>query len=248
MEEQNKPKFPTEVIELPSRGLLYPKDSVLASGTVEMKYMTAREEDILTNQNYLQKGIVIDKLLQSMIVSKINYNDLLIGDKNAILIAARVLGYGKDYTFTYLGEDVSVDLSTLENKPLDEELFKEGINEFEFTLPSSGTVVTFKLLTHSDETGIEEEIKGLRKIDKNSNADSTTRLKYLILGFDGERSRKAVREYVDNYLLARDARALREYVKQIQPDVNTKIFIEGGPEEGLDIPFGVTFFWPDIRI
>jgi len=248
MEEQNKPKFPTEVIELPSKGRLYPKDSVLASGTVEMKYMTAREEDILTNQNYLQKGIVIDKLLQSMIVSKINYNDLLIGDKNAILIAARVLGYGKDYSFTYLGEEVTVDLSTLENKPLKEELFKDGVNEFEFTLPSSDTVVGFKLLTHGDELAIEQEIQGLRKIDKNINADSTTRLKYLIQSVDGERSRKAIRDYVDNGLLARDARALREYVKEIQPDVNTKIFVEGGPDEGLEIPFGVTFFWPDVRI
>jgi hypothetical protein len=248
MEEQTKPKFPTEVIELPSKGLLYSKDSVLGSGTVEMKYMTAREEDILTNQNYLQKGIVIDKLLQSMIVSKINYNDLLIGDKNAILIAARILGYGKDYSFTYLGEEVTVDLTTLENKPLKEELFKDGNNEFEFTLPSSGTVVTFKLLTHGDEMAIEQEIQGLRKIDKNINVDSTTRLKYLIQAVDGERSRKAIRDYVDNGLLARDARSLREYVKEIQPDVNTKIFVEGGPDGGLEIPFGVTFFWPDIRI
>jgi hypothetical protein len=248
MEEQTRPKFPTEVIELPSKGLLYTKESVLASGQVEMKYMTAREEDILTNQNYLQKGIVIDKLLQSMIVSKINYNDLLIGDKNAILIAARVLGYGKDYTFSYLGEEVTVDLSTLENKPLKEELFENGVNEFEFTLPSSGTVVGFKMLTHGDETSIEQEIQGLKKIDKNANADSTTRLKYLIQSVDGERSRKEIRDYVDNALLARDARALREYVKQIQPDVNTKIFVEGGPDDGLDIPFGVTFFWPDIRI
>ena len=73
-------KFPTEVIDLPSRGLLYPKDSPLASGKLEMKYMTAKEEDILTNQNYIQKGIVIDKLLQSLIVSKINYTDLVTGD------------------------------------------------------------------------------------------------------------------------------------------------------------------------
>jgi len=79
-------KFPTEVIDLPSKGLLYPKDSPLASGKLQMKYMTAKEEDILTNQNYIQKGIVIDKLLQSLIVDNIDYNQLVTGDQNAVMI------------------------------------------------------------------------------------------------------------------------------------------------------------------
>jgi hypothetical protein len=77
MEENvTKPKFPTEIVDLPSKGLIYPKDNPLSSGKIEMKYMTAREEDILTNQNYISKGIVLDKLIESLIVSKINYNDL----------------------------------------------------------------------------------------------------------------------------------------------------------------------------
>ena len=97
---ESKFKFPTEVIDLPSKGVLYPKDNPLSSGKIEMKYMTAREEDILTNQNYIKNGTVIDELLKALIVSKINYNDLITGDKNAIMLAARVLGYGKDYTFT----------------------------------------------------------------------------------------------------------------------------------------------------
>ena len=91
-------KFPTEVIDLPSKGLVYPESNPLSSGTVELKYMSAKEEDILTNQNFIEKGTVIDKLLQSMIVSKINYDDLILGDKNAILVAARILGYGADYS------------------------------------------------------------------------------------------------------------------------------------------------------
>lgn len=248
MEDQTKFKFPTEVIDLPSKGLLYPEDSPLASGQVEMKYMTAREEDILTNQNYIQKGIVIDKLLQSMIVSKIDYNKLLIGDKNAILIAARILGYGKDYTFTYMGEEFTVDLSTLENKVIDENLFKDRINEFTFTLPFSKTVVTYKFLTHEDEIAIDQEVRGLKKIDKNVSPEGTTRLKYLIKSVDGETNPKEIRDYIDNLLLARDARALRDHIRTMQPDVNTKIFVEGGPEEGVDIPFGVTFFWPDIKL
>ena len=122
MEENNttsKFKFPTEVISLPSKGLIYPKDNPLSSGKIEMKYMTAKEEDILTNANYIQKGIVLDKLIESLIVSKVNYNDLIVGDKNALLVAARVLGYGKDYEFratnptTKQQEDFSIDLSTL---------------------------------------------------------------------------------------------------------------------------------------
>src|SRR6056300_1773849 len=105
-------KLPTEVVELPSKGLLYPEGSPLVEGKIEMKYMTAKEEDILTNQNYIRQGIVIDKLLKSLIVSKINFEDLLIGDKDAIIIASRILGYGKDYNFTISGEDIDVDLTT----------------------------------------------------------------------------------------------------------------------------------------
>ena len=104
-------KFPTEEVELPSKGLVYPKDNPLSSGKIEMKYMTAKEEDILTNQNYIKQGIVIDKLLKSLIVSKVNYDDLIVGDKNAVLIAARILGYGKDYDFQYKGEEVTIDLT-----------------------------------------------------------------------------------------------------------------------------------------
>jgi len=248
MEKETKFSFPTDVVELPSRGLLYPESSPLASGTVEMKYMTAKEEDILTNQNYLQKGIVIDKLLQSMIVSKVNYDDLLIGDKNAILIAARILGYGKDYTFTYDDEVHTVDLSLLQNKEMDEKVFDNKKNEFEFKLPTTGVTITFKLLTHGDEQAIEDEVKGLKKIDKNNSSEGSTRLKYMILSVEGDTSRKVVREFVDNALLARDARSLREYIRNIQPDVDTKIFPEGGPDEGIEIPFGLSFFWPDLRV
>ena len=106
-------KFPTEEVELPSKGLIYPKDNPLSSGKIEIKYMTAKEEDILTNQNYIKQGTVIDKLLKSLVVTKINHDDLIVGDKNAILIASRILGYGKDYDFTYNGEPVTVDLTEL---------------------------------------------------------------------------------------------------------------------------------------
>ena len=128
-------KFPTEVVELPSKGLVYPTDHILRSGKVEMKYMTAKEEDILSNQNLIKKGIVLDKLLESLTLGKFNIKDLVTGDKNAILVASRVLGYGKDYSFDYNGEPQAVDLSTLENKPLHAEIEKRKANEFEFVLP-----------------------------------------------------------------------------------------------------------------
>jgi hypothetical protein len=160
-------KFPTETIELPSKGLIYPEDNPLSSGKIEMKYMTAKEEDILSNQSYIQNGTVLDKLLKALIVTKCNYNDLIVGDKNAVMIAARVLGYGKDYKFEYKGEEVEVDLSTLENKEFDENSITKGVNEFQYTLPNSGTEITYKLLSHKDEMAIEAEIKGLKKLIKN---------------------------------------------------------------------------------
>lgn len=250
-----KPKFPTEMVELPSKGLLYPKENPLSSGKIEMKYMSAREEDILTNSNYIKQGTVIDKLLQALIISPVSYDDLLIGDKNAILIAARILGYGKDYQFTYRnkqGQEVeaTVDLTTLDDKEIDETLFKSGVNEFTFSLPHSDNTLTFKLLTHGDEKKIEAEIKGLQKINPTASYDVTTRLKYMITSVNGNRDIKAIREFVDNFLTARDARALREYYVKVQPDIEIKYYPEDETYagEGIDIPISLSFFWPDSGI
>jgi uncharacterized protein YwgA len=235
--------FPTEIVELPSKGLIYPKDNPLSSGKVEMKYMTAKEEDILTNQSYIQDGTVLDKLLQSLIVSKINYNDLIVGDKNALLVASRILGYGKDYTFNYGGKEYTIDLSTIDNKLFDESLIISGKNEFNYTLPSTETKITFKILTSADDKKIDAEIKGIKKVNKNASPELTTRLKYLITSVNGDRETKTIRDFVDNYLLARDSRALREYIKQIQPDVNLNFTDDSGEE--VAIPINLSFFWPD---
>lgn len=245
--EQEK-KFPSEVIDLPSKGLLYSADSPLKSGTIEMKYMTAKEEDILTNQNYIAKGVVIDKLLQSLIVDKnIKYGDLLIGDKNALLVAARVLGYGKDYDFTYQGEKVTVDLSEVNNKTFDESMLTDGKNEFEYTLPTSGDVITFKLLTHSDEYKIDQELKGLKKMNKDASPEVSTRLKYMILSVNGNGDTSTIRQFVDNRFLARDSRSFRKHVADIQPDIDLKFYPEDA-EEGVAIPIGVNFLWPDADL
>jgi len=245
-------KLPTEKVSLPSKGLLYPKESPLSSGEIEMKYMTAKEEDILTNTNFIRQGTVIDKLLQSLIVTPINYDDLLIGDKNAILIAARILGYGAEYSFKYIDGrsqeiEATVDLSKLNEKQLDESLFKAGVNEFTFSLPKSGNTITFKLLTHGDEKKIEAEIKGLTKVNPNGSFDVTTRLKYMVTSVNGDRDQKSIRDFIDNYMLAPDARALREYYAKVQPDIEMKYFPEDEnyTGEGIAVPISLNFFWPD---
>jgi hypothetical protein len=253
---EQKFKYPTEQIELPSKGLIYPKESPLSKGVIEMKYMTAKEEDILSNANFIRQGTVIDKLLQSMIVTPIDFNELLNGDKNAILLAARILGYGKEYDFMYTdpntgaSERVNADLSSLDAKPLDETLYTPGKNEFNFELPFSKVVVTFKLLTHGDEAKLDKEITGLKKVNAQGSYDVTTRLKHTILAVNGDRETATVREFVDN-MLARDVRALREYISKVSPDVNLKVSFtkaNGDVVEGVDLPIGVNFFWPDTSL
>ena len=239
-------EFPTEMISLPSKGKLYPENSPLRSGVVALRYMTAKDEDILLNQSYIEKGIVVDKLLQSLIDDKsINYSELLIGDKNALLIAARVLGYGKMYSFDYRGEKVDIDLSQIPDKPLDPVVENATENKFTFTLPVRGNVLTFKLLTHADEMAIEQELQGLRKLNKDASPELSTRMKYMILAVDGDEDRKNIRAFVDT-MLAADARAFRKYVAKIQPDVDMRFYPEDGPEGGVQIPIEASFLYPDL--
>ena len=244
---ETKFKFPTEEVELPSKGFLYPEGHPLKSGKIEMKYMTAREEDILTNQNYIAKGIVLDKLLQSLIITDVKLKDLFIGDKNAILIASRILGYGKDYQIKYNGQAHTVDLSLLKNKKIDEKLFIGGKNEFDWELPHSGTKLTFRILTDGLDKEIEAEIKGIQKINKGASPEISTRMKYLITSVEGDTSGKTVRDFVDTYLLARDAKALRDHIIKIQPDIElkTQITNEFDELEEIDVPISLNFFFPD---
>jgi hypothetical protein len=253
---ESKFKLPTETITLPSKGLLYPKDNPLSKGEVEMSYMSAKHEDILTNMNYIESGVAIDKLLEALIVTPIKFTDLLIGDKNAILIAARILGYGKDYPIKFYNESKRendtylVDLTTLKEKPIDESLITPGTNEFSFTLPQSKNEITFKLLTGNDDKKIDQELKGLKKLYPNDSFDLTTRLKFMITSVEGSRDNKDIREFVDKYLTAQDSRALREYYNQVMPDVDLKIDIEkdGYTQEGVTVQIGLNFFWPDSGV
>jgi hypothetical protein len=246
-------KIPTETVTLPSKGLVYPETSPLSSGEIEMRYMSAKDEDILTNINFIKQGIAIDKLLKSLIVSPIDIDDLITGDKNAVLFAARILGYGKDYDIKFRNESTGkdenyiVDLTQLKEKELDETLFEKGKNEFKFALPKSGNVVTFKLLTGKDEKAIDAELKGLQKVDPNGSFEGTTRLKHMITSINGKADQASIRDFVDNLLLAPDSRAFKKYYNEISPDINTEITIDkdGYVQEGVVIPININFFWPD---
>ena len=256
-------KFPTEIIDLPSKGLLYPKNNPLSSGKVEMKYMTAKEEDILASQNLIQKGVVLDKLFQALIVSNgegeaINYGDILTGDKDAVMVAARVLGYGKDYGVKIEDpfdsdntQEVKVDLTEIENKEIDEaHIQTPGLNLFEFTLPISKKLLVFKLPTHSTEKKIEKELKLKKAVagaDKSIDKTLSTRLKNMIVSIDGEEDRNKISNFVSNEFLAQDSRAFRKYVEDIMPGVKLEfLFVSDTTEmeQVIPIPINLNFFWP----
>jgi len=244
-------KFPTEVVDLPSKGLLYPKESALSSGKIEIKYMTAKEEDILTSVNLIQKGVVIEKLLESLIVDKsIKVSDLLIGDKNAVLIASRILAYGKEYEVEVEGRKVEVDLTTLKDKFIDESIVTNGANEFEFELPATKRKLTFKFLTSGDEKEIDKEIEGYKKIGDGIGYELTTRLKHQIISIDGDAKKTSVQNFVDNEFLSRDSMAFRNYVNEIMPDVDmTSTYIDAdGNEKEFTVPMTVSFLWPSAGI
>ena len=244
-------KFPTEMVELPSKGYFYVDGHPLSSGKVEVKYMTAKEEDILTSQNLIQQGTVIDKLLESLIVDKsIKLDDLLIGDKNAIMVSARILGYGKNYQFTYDGEEHTVDLTTLEPVELDFSKFTKGKNEFNFKLPTSEREITFKLLTQRDEKEVDSELVARKKLDKHQSTELTSRMKKMILSVDGNSDRTFINNFVDDQFLSRDSLAFRQYLAEITPDVDmsTMVVNSAGEELEVTIPVTLRFFWPSAGI
>jgi len=261
--EKEKYDFPTEIVELPSKGLLYPADNPLSSGKVEMKYMTAREEDILTTPSLIKQGVVLDRLFQSLVVGnglgqKINYGDLLAGDKNAIMIAARVLGYGKDYEVkikTPSGEDQTetIDLAELQHKEFDEAQIIPGVNRFKLTLPLSKRVLEVRLLTHDDEKRIEEAIAKAKKYNKLRGVESNVsiRLQHIIVSVDGNTDASYIIEFIEKFFLARDIQYVREFIAKIQPDVDlTLTFVDSGTTETFEmqLPIGVDFFWPSARV
>ena len=242
-------KFPTEVIDLPSEGKVYIKDSPLSSGKLELKYMTTREEDILMSENLIKKGVVIDKLLDSLIVTKgVKQEDLILGDKNAVLVASRILAYGPEYTVEVtnpnnLDEKIqhTFDLSKCPFKELSKDVDYSD-NSFDFTTLVGKNKLKFKLLTGTEETLIENDIKQSSKYGVSS--DISTRLRYTITEVDGDTKSSTINEFTQN-LLARDSVALRNYIRDISPDIILTSEVEiGGETVSVTIPLTVEFFWP----
>ena len=253
--EIKKHNFPTEIISLPSKGLLYSEDSPLRNGTIELKYMTASEEDILTTPSLIKQGIVLDKLFQALIVTPIKYNDLIGADKDAIMVASRILGYGKLYEATCTCPEctkeskVSFDLTQLNEKEFDiDKVEMVAANEFKFILPTTNREVTFKLLTHGDEKKIQLDLENLKKTNKSGiSKDLTTRLKSIITSIDGDTSKTSIIHFVDNELFAQDSRFIRDQIKQKTPDMDMSFVFTSnitGESQVMDIPMDVSFFWP----
>ena len=253
-----KPTFASEIIDLPSEGYFYPVGSPLSSGRIEIKFMTAREEDILSSQNLIKKGVVLDELLKALIVNPdIKLDDILVGDKNAIFMAARRLAYGDSYGVKIkcpaCGEEsnVNVNLSELKNRPFDFSGFTKGSNTFEFVLPASKKKITYRLMTHRDEQAIDAELKSLARLSKDApSPEMTTRLKYLIVAVDGNDDRSLIKKTVDD-MLSRDSIELRKQVRSTNPDIDmTFNFVcpKCGHEGRMGVPVGVDFFWPNSGV
>lgn len=245
--------IPTEEIELPSQGRYYPEGHPLSTGKIVLRYPTAREEDVLTSKNLIQKGTVIDVFIKSLIVDKtINYDDILLGDINALIIATRIMAYGKDYPAEVncptcrASNSINVDISEMETNPI-EELEKIISNDFEFLLPHSKKTVRIKAHTVRDNKEIESILKQSKKsLHMKTSPEMTTRLRIAITSIDGDEDRMEIKRFVDT-MLTIDSKALRDELTRISPDIDMTFFFqceECGHEERMRLPFGVNFFWP----
>jgi hypothetical protein len=239
---------PTEMIDLPSKGHFYSEGHPLHNvDTIEIRHLTAREEDILTSESLIKKGLAINKVLQNIIVDKrINVEDLLIGDKNALVIASRVYGYGPYYNVNLTcpsctsGFEASVDLNEFKLREIKvkETVQKTDNNSFLFTLPKSNFVVEFRLLTSKDE----------ETITKEKNKGTTNLLKLIIVSINGQNDAF----YIDRALQSLpilDATLLKKVYATVMPDIDMKCDVECtvcGDISNMEVPLTAEFFWPNI--
>ena len=248
-------KVPTEFVPLPSFGLVYSPNSPLHNlKEIEVRYMTAADEDILTSRSLLRSGKAIDAVLKNCILdARINPEELLSGDKNALITFLRVSGYGPEYKVEIdcpSCEETSkyeFDLSQLEMKTLDVEPIEQGENRFHIQLPT-GTHIEFKFLNSAEEKEISDAQDRIKR-STNSPIDRnvTTRLKNTILSIDGNNDPSLINQYVDT-LNVRDSRALRKHMEDNTPDIDMNQEFNCshcGHRGEVDVPISVSFFWPD---
>lgn len=250
---------PSEAITLPSEGKFYPPGHPLHQAQyIEIRPMTARDEDILTSRALFKSGKVIDSLLRSCILTPgIDASQMLAGDRNAAIIGIRVSGYGIDYSVKVEcpscneKTDVDVNLGKLPLKGVPDSVqpIAPFTNEFAFALPVSGVTVTFKLPTGNDENELSQTIDRVRKMTGSENI-VTNRLLIQLLSVNGERDRNKIATFIRS-MPARDSRELRSYMDEIAPDVK---FVQkftcpvcSFETEEVDVPLSTDFFWPKSK-
>lgn len=255
LQQQSPYQVPVELVSLPSKGSVYPMGHPLSNEeAVEIKAMTAKEEDILTSRALLKNGTLLTQLLKSCVLNKtIDPDEMLIGDRNAILVGIRVTGYGSEYPVRITCPECSKEfnntfsLAGLKLKSLSVAPVQPNTNLFQFTLPSSGQLVFFKLLTGKDEQEVAKVMEAKKKLGSQIEAGVTTRLFQSIVQINGESDKSKISFMIQN-MRAMDARALRKYIDDIEPgvDMNQKIVCPAcDAESEVVMPLGMSFFWPD---
>ena len=212
-------EVPVESVPLPSRGVLYSPDSLLYNTeTLQIKAMTAREEDILTSQAYIKENNVVEKLIESCLIDKsINTNDLITGDRNALMVSIRITGYGSDYNITHNcnkcnhHNKVKVQLSNLGIKRLEQEPVEPGKNLFAYKLPITQKTVYFKFLNGHDQKEIAIKEKRLKKAGVVYDNTITSYLENTIVSIDGITDKNKIHHFIKN-MPALDSRKLRKHI------------------------------------
>ena len=251
--------LPVAEVPLPSKGLVYPDGPLAGAETVELKPMTAREEDILMNRTLVRKGTVVSELIKSCLIDKnIDVNSMISGDRNALMIAVRITGYGADYSPKVTcpacesQQDFSVNLEGLPVKELDLEKLKQvgqGQNAFEFVLPLSKKTVIFKFLTGKEEERILQDIEAKRKKGIVQENLVTTKLMNSIIAIEGNAERSFINQFCQ-HMPARDSLALRKVLDESEPGVDMSSDFtcnSCGHTEVLTVPLGTSFFWPNAK-
>lgn len=249
---------PTEFVTLPSEGVDYPEGHPLHNQeTIEIKFMTAKDEDILTSQSLLEKGIAIDRFLENIMVDKnLDLDTLLVGDKNAILIAARGSGFGFNYDAIVkcinCGTSNMVEFD-LRNPTVvgiynpDQTIIKKiSAGNYSTVMPLSQFTVGFRLMNSSDEKVIAKELKKKSK-DREHNL-LTGQFKRIIQSIEGHEDQKIIDQYVDNMPTV-DSRHFKLCIKAASPNVEIQEEMtckNCGESKEVDVPFGTSFFWPDL--
>lgn len=248
-------EIPVETVPLPSCGVTYsPENPLSGVETIDIRAMTAREEDILTSKALIKKGTVITHLLKSCMVDKtIDPNSMLAGDRNAIMTALRITGYGSEYNVEVdcpaCGErsKQAFNLAELPIKRLDLSPVAEGANLFEFKLPVSQKTVRFKFLTGQDEQEIMVTMERKKKTGLSGENLVTTRLQHSIVAIENITDRTKIGMFIRN-MPARDSLELRKHIDKAEPGVEMKAWMDCPScleSSEVRLPMGATFFWPD---